>query len=83
MRKGVKHEFLVFVFLLGLLLLNPPILSIFNVPDYVAGVPVLYVYLFAVWAILIALMALTTSKPDHSDDAPDIAEEATAEDESA
>ncbi len=43
--------------MLGLLLFNYPILALFNVPGTVFGVPVLYAYIFVVWAVLIALMA--------------------------
>ena len=43
---------------LGMLLLNYPILALFNVPGTVFGVPVLYAYIFIVWAALIALMAM-------------------------
>lgn len=42
---------------LGLLLFNYPILALFNVSGTVFGVPVLYAYIFIVWAVLIALMA--------------------------
>ena len=43
---------------LGMLLFNYPILALFNVPGTVFGVPVLYAYIFTVWAALIALMAM-------------------------
>jgi len=43
---------------LGVLLFNYPILALFNVPGALFGVPVLYAYVFIVWALLIALMAL-------------------------
>lgn len=45
------------VFLLGGILLNYPILSIFAPLRDVAGIPVLYAYVFGVWVLLIALMA--------------------------
>lgn len=44
--------------MLGVLLFNFPILALFNVPGALFGVPVLYLYIFAAWATLIALMAL-------------------------
>ena len=43
--------------MLGMLLFNYPILTLFNVPGTRFGVPVLYAYLFIAWAGLIALMA--------------------------
>ena len=43
---------------LGFLLFNYPILALFNVSGSFFGVPVLYAYIFAAWAALIALMAI-------------------------
>ena len=51
------HRF-VALCMLGMLLFNFPILALFNVPGMLFGVPVLYVYVFAAWAALVALMAL-------------------------
>jgi len=39
------------------LLMFYPLLSIFNKPTLVGGVPVLYVYLFVLWAVMIAATA--------------------------
>ena len=54
-RKGQR---LIALFVLGCLLFNYPVLSLFNVPAEAFGVPVLYAYIFAAWALLVALMAL-------------------------
>ncbi len=43
--------------MLGMLLFNYPILTLFNVPGTLFGVPVLYAYIFAAWMLLILLMA--------------------------
>ena len=48
--------------MLGLVLFNFPILALFNVPGEFLGVPLLYVYIFAAWAGLIALMAVVAEK---------------------
>ena len=48
---------LVALFLLGWVLVNYPILSVFDVPRAWFGIPVLYIYVFGVWAAAIALMA--------------------------
>jgi hypothetical protein len=48
------------LFILGALALNPPILAIFAIEAMLFGVPVLYLYLFAAWALLIGLLAWTT-----------------------
>jgi len=52
-----KGQRLIALFILGCLLFNYPILSLFNVAAEFAGVPVLYAYLFAAWALLVTLMA--------------------------
>jgi hypothetical protein len=53
-----KGQRLIALFIFGCLLFNYPVLSLFNVAARVAGVPVLYAYLFTAWALLVALMAL-------------------------
>ena len=52
------------VFLLGLVLFNPLLIRIFNAGADVAvfGVPLLYLYLFVGWAVLIGLMAVVTER---------------------
>ena len=52
-----KGQRLIALFILGCLLFNYPVLSLFNVSADALGVPVLYAYIFAAWALLIALMA--------------------------
>jgi hypothetical protein len=59
-----KGERLAGLFLLGCLLFNYPMLAIFNVPASVAGVPVLYVYLFVAWAAIIAAVACVMERTD-------------------
>ena len=48
--------------MLGCLLFNYPILALFNMPGTVLGIPVLYAYIFTVWALLIALIALAIGR---------------------
>ena len=55
---------LVALCMLGCLLFNYPILALFNVPGAVLGVPVLYAYVFFIWAVLIALMGLAVERGD-------------------
>lgn len=52
-----KHQRLLGLFLLFLLLFNYPIISIVNRPVVVGGVPLLYLYLFGAWLIMIILLA--------------------------
>jgi hypothetical protein len=54
-RKGQR---LIALFIFGCVLFNYPVLSLFNVTTEILGVPVLYAYIFAAWAFLVALMAL-------------------------
>ncbi len=46
------------IFLLGWVLLNYPILSLFNRPTSFGGIPLLYVYMFASWVLIIGLIAV-------------------------
>jgi hypothetical protein len=57
-----KGERLVALALLGFLLFNYPLLSMFSTDGSVAGVPLLYAYLFVSWGLLIGLMALVVRK---------------------
>jgi hypothetical protein len=57
-----KAERYVALCILGMLLFNYPILALFNVQGTLAGVPVLYAYLFIAWAALIALMAFVAER---------------------
>ena len=61
-RDTYKNRRLVSLFLLGCLLFNYPILSIFNLPKMVLGIPMLYLYILCTWALLIFLVGLITSK---------------------
>lgn len=57
MRKGLAGQRLVAVFAAGLLLFNFPLLSLFDRPAPIFGVPLLHLWLFAAWGGLIALVA--------------------------
>ena len=45
---------LILLFVLGAFVLNFPVLGIFNRGDTLAGIPVLYLYLFGLWVAGIA-----------------------------
>lgn len=55
---------LVAVAVLGALLFAPPLISLFDRDTRIAGVPLLYAYLFAAWALVIALVAAATRRTD-------------------
>lgn len=57
MRKALAGQRLVAVFIAGVLLLNFPLLALFDGPSTLFGWPLLHVYLFGVWAALIVLVA--------------------------
>jgi hypothetical protein len=61
-RPSLKGQRLAALFLLGFLLLNYPLLDLLAGPGQVFDIPALYVYVFAVWAALIALMVLAVEK---------------------
>lgn len=62
MRRSRKGQRLIALACLGGLLLNYPLLSLFNSDRTLLGVPLLYAYLFAVWALLIGLLAAVVER---------------------
>jgi hypothetical protein len=67
LRPSRTRELLIALFVLGALVFAPPLLIIFNKATRFFGIPALYFYLFAVWAALIALLALAVERR-HADD---------------
>jgi hypothetical protein len=63
-------EWSVVLFVVALLAFNPPILSIFSVPDLVFGIPTLYLYIFLAWGGAILLLALNVSGLVEDEEAP-------------
>ncbi len=62
-RSGITGQRLAAIFMMGCVLLNYPILSLFGRAAAIAGIPLLYAYVFGAWAVLIALMALVAERP--------------------
>jgi len=61
MRSSMKtRQLLIAIFVLGLILLNQPIISILYNKGVILGIPVMLFYMFSIWALLIVLMALVT-----------------------
>ena len=56
--------------LVGLILLTPPIAGIFQLDAKIAGMPFTGVYLFLVWAILIAGAAMLSRQLRDHDETP-------------
>jgi len=67
-KDSIRNRRLVGVFLLGIILFNYPVLSLFNLTYLVFGIPILYLYTFCSWAALIGMIALVTkvnvARPD-------------------
>ena len=69
-RHNRVNERLVALFLLGVILLVPPVLIVIDRPVRVFGVPLLHLYLFAVWAGLIGAAARMTRTAEADDQQP-------------
>lgn len=52
----MKRSRLIVLFAALFLLLNFPLLSIFNRPILIGGVPLLFAYLFLIWLLTIVLL---------------------------
>jgi hypothetical protein len=64
----MNKQRLIFLFFVGAVALNYPLLSIADTDQMLLGIPVLYLYLFVVWALLIGGCAAVVARmPDPSD----------------
>lgn len=57
MRKALARQRLVACTLLAALAFNAPLLWLFDVAVSVAGVPLVFLYLFGIWAAVLAVLA--------------------------
>jgi len=62
LNEKAKEQRFVAICMLGIVLFNFPVLALFNVGGAVLGIPVLYAYIFAAWALLIVLLALVAER---------------------
>ena len=62
-RSTLSRQRLATVFIIGALLLFSPVISLFDRPIAWFGIPLLYLYLFGVWAVLITAMAWILKEP--------------------
>ena len=60
--RAIHAQRLVALFVLGWLLFSYPLLSIFDTGGTVAGIPVLYAWLFGAWAALIVLLVVVVER---------------------
>ncbi len=65
-RKNIQSERLAGIFLLGCLVFNFPFITLFDRNVIVFGIPLLFLYMFGAWMVLIVLMALASkSTPEN------------------
>jgi hypothetical protein len=62
MRNQDRGKRLIAVFLLGVVLLNFPLLAVVEAGQRLFGLPPLFLYLFGAWAGLILLLALLVER---------------------
>jgi hypothetical protein len=62
MRNQDRGKRLIAVFLLGVVLLNFPLLAVVEAGQRLFGLPPLFLYLFGTWAGLILLLALLVER---------------------
>jgi hypothetical protein len=48
-----RRELRIVTFVSGILLVNFPLLSVFNKPVLIFGIPLLFCYIFVLWAFII------------------------------
>jgi len=56
MSGSTTRQWLVALFCLGCLLFSYPLLKVFDHADLVAGIPLLAIYIFVAWGLVIGLM---------------------------
>lgn len=69
MKDTLKSQYLWAVFFLGLFLMNYPVLSIYNIPKTVFGIPLLYMMVFGFWVLLILITFLVIRKTNKKNNA--------------
>lgn len=62
MRRGLSSQRLIAVFMTAAMLFNYPIISLFDGPEPVFGMPPIFVFLFVVWAALIVVVAVIVER---------------------
>jgi len=82
-RRGLTGERLIALFLFGVLVFTAPLMTVFNTRSLFLGVPILYFYLFLVWALLIGLLALIVEAAAPDEDFSGVEPRAETEDEAA
>jgi hypothetical protein len=71
--ESIVSRRLVGLFLLGFILFNYPILSLFNLRIYWFGMPLLYLYVFVLWGVFILIIVLISRYRETQSRPPKIA----------
>lgn len=58
-----QNERLVVILIIGVIALNYPLIFLFSKVRVLFGIPILYLYIFTIWSILIVCIALILEKP--------------------
>lgn len=66
LRRTARRDRMIGLFILAAILFNPPILNLFGGTFY--NWPVLYLYLFGAWAIIIIAVAVVVERDDGGSD---------------
>jgi hypothetical protein len=66
-RLRLRESWVIF-FILGIIMMNYPFISIFDKPSKFFGFPLLYLYLMIGWLVSIVVIVLFTKAIDHRDD---------------
>ena len=64
MKPSIKGQRLIAAFLFGCLVFNYPILALFNQGGTLYGIPLLFIYVFGIWLLLIVVMMIIVEMPD-------------------
>ena len=67
MNAGRLRERLMALFIAGVVVINYPLLHLFDTHKIVLGIPLLYLYLFGCWGAIIALIVLVTERKRNRD----------------
>ncbi|MEI8395195.1 MAG: hypothetical protein WCF85_10695 [Rhodospirillaceae bacterium] len=62
-----RNDRLIALFLFGLVAISPPILRVFGSSASLFGLPLLFVYIFAVWLLIVVLVALDIERTEKTE----------------
>lgn len=57
-----RNDRLIALFLLGVALFAPPLIRVFGAPVTIFGCPLLFIYIFLAWTVVVALIAFDVER---------------------